>query len=42
MLLSSLGVTGSRVEYRKGVYSEWVSTTVCGRCQQCLDVVKDG
>ena len=21
---------------RKGVYSEWVSTKVCGRWQQCL------
>ena len=40
MLLSSwgviecLGVTGS------GVYSDWVSTTVCGHCQQCVSVVR--
>ena len=30
--VESLGVAGS------GVYSEWVSTTVCGHCQQCVGV----
>ena len=39
-----LGVTGSGVECLgvagSGVYSEWVSTTVCGRCQQCVGVVR--
>ena len=31
-------MTGSGVEYRKGVYSEWVIATVCRQCQQCVGV----
>ena len=31
-------MTGSGVEYRKGVYSQWVIATVCGHCQQCVGV----
>ena len=39
-------MTGSGVESLRvagsGVYSEWVIATVCGRCQQCLGVAKEG
>ena len=37
-VIEFLGVTGSGVEYRKGVYSEWVIATVCGHCQQCVGI----
>ena len=37
-VIEFLGVTGSGVEYRKGLYSEWVIATVCGQCQQCVGV----
>ena len=43
-VIEFLGVTGSGVESLgvagSGVYSEWVSTTVCGHCQQCVGVVR--
>ena len=39
-VIECLEVTGSGVEYRKGVYSEWVIATVCGHCQQCVGVVR--
>ena len=37
-VIEFLGVTGSGVEYRKGVYSQWVIATVCGHCQQCVGI----
>ena len=43
-VIEYLGVAGSGVEYLgvagSGVYSVWALPAVCGRCQQCVGVVR--